>query len=368
MYMAESVASGKISGDGMFTLKCQNLIEEKFNFGRSRLTTSCTDALEISALALDIKPGDEVILPSFTFVSTANAFVLRGAKPIFVDSQDENPNINADLIEEKITEKTKAIVVVHYAGVACDMEKIMAVANKYQIPLIEDAAQAIGSKYKGEYLGSFGAAATFSFHETKNISCGEGGVIVVNDAGLIHAIEVIREKGTNRTSFLKGEVDKYTWINLGSSFLPSDLLAAYLYAQLENIDQIQERRIRLWETYDQALSPFAEEFKFSTPHIPSYGTNNAHMYYLVLSGARYRSDLIEKLKQDGILAVSHYVPLHSSPYIKSNFSTKFDEKEFFNCNRYGDCLLRLPLYYELQDSDARFIASRVISSMISLRK
>jgi dTDP-4-amino-4,6-dideoxygalactose transaminase len=367
MYIAESVASGKISGDGVFTSKCQNLLEQKFGFGQTRLTTSCTDALEIAALALNIMPGDEIILPSFTFVSTANAFALRGAKLVFIDSEATSPNIDADLIEKKITRRTRAIVIVHYAGVACNMEKIIGISEKYQIPVIEDAAQAIGAKFKDRYLGTFGAVSTFSFHETKNISCGEGGAIVVNDNSLVRTIEIIREKGTNRSSFLKGDVDKYTWINLGSSFLPSDLLAAYLFAQLENIDQIQEKRIRLWETYESLLSPFAQEFNFFTPYISQYGSNNAHMYYLVLENAQRRSALIKKLQSEKILAVSHYIPLHSSPFMKSVAHHHLNDADFPNCNRYGECLMRLPMYYELDESDARFIASKIISSMISMR-
>lgn len=365
MNIAESVASGKISGDGIFTKKCHELFKFKYNINNIYLTTSCTDALEIAAISLDIKEGDEIIMPSYTFVSSANAFVLRGAKIIFIDSQKDHPNIDGLQIENKITDKTKAILVVHYAGIACDMEIIMEISRKYNIPVVEDAAQAIDSKYKNKYLGTIGSYGAYSFHETKNISCGEGGAIIVNNIDCVGKVEIIREKGTNRSAFLRGEYDKYTWVGLGSSFLPSDILAAYLYAQLENIEQIQNKRKSLWKRYNELLEPFSKELNFETPNIPSYATNNAHMYYIVMKNEKCRGELIEYLKTKDILSVSHYVPLHSSPFFK-NYS-KEKENYLPNCDKFSEGLLRLPLYHDLNIEDVEYICAKVIAGLLNNR-
>ena len=362
-YIAESVLSGKISGDGVFSKKCQDFLKERFQFNKSLLTTSCTDALEIAALALNIKEGDEIIMPSYTFVSTANAFVLRGAIPVFIDSEESNPNIDVSLIENRITARTKAIVVVHYAGVACDMNALSALSLKYHIPIIEDAAQAIGSQYNGQFLGSFGALSTFSFHETKNINCGEGGAIIINDEALFSTVETIREKGTNRSVFLRGEIDKYTWVSLGSSFLPADLLAAYLYGQFENYDKIQSHRLELWTNYNKILSDYSKKYEFQTTYIPAYAKGNAHIFYLVVRDLEIRTKLITELKSEGILAVPHYVPLHSSPVGILYDSGYMDSNSFINCNRFSNCLIRLPLYHELTIADVHFICDKVLRIM-----
>lgn len=365
-YIAESVLSGKISGDGIFTKKCQNFLEKRFQLKNSLLTTSCTDALEIVALALNITAGDQVIMPSYTFVSTANAFVLRGAIPIFIDSESSTPNIDVMRIEERITAMTKAIVVVHYAGVACDMMALNNLAKKYNIPIIEDAAQAIGSKYNDTYLGSFGALSTFSFHETKNINCGEGGAIVVNDEELFSSVETIREKGTNRSLFLRGEVDKYTWISLGSSFLPSDLLAAYLYGQFENYEIIQAKRLELWNTYYSIFFEFQSKHGYSVPFIPAYATGNAHIFYLIVRDIDCRTRIIDGLKLESILAVSHYVPLHSSPIGGKFVDGRSLSASFVNCNRYADCLIRMPLYHELTTVDVEMICEKTLRIMAKI--
>jgi dTDP-4-amino-4,6-dideoxygalactose transaminase len=311
----------------------------------------------MSSLLLNFVPGDEVIVPSFTFVSSANAFALRGAKIVFADSEVNNPNIDAELIEPLITERTKAIVVVHYAGVACDMDAVMAIAKKYNLAVVEDAAQAIDSYYKGAPLGTIGQFGTFSFHETKNIIAGEGGLLVVNDASLINRAEIIREKGTNRSAFFRGDVDKYGWVDLGSSFLPSDIIAAYLYAQLESLDEIQDRRKKIWARYHEAFSEEISSFGVQLPIIPGWATNNAHMYYLVLDNLEQRSRLIDWLKANGIYATFHYLSLHSSPY----FSKFHDGREMPNSNRFSDCLVRLPLFFELRDLDQEKIIQAVIS-------
>lgn len=362
-YIAESVLSGKISGDGIFSKKCQDFLKRKFQFNKSFLTTSCTDALEIAALALNINHGDEIIMPSYTFVSTANAFALRGAKPVFIDSEESNPNIDVSLIERKITKKTKAIVPVHYAGISCDMEKLMHLSSKYNIPIIEDAAQAIGAKYNGRFLGSFGALSTFSFHETKNINCGEGGAIVINDESLFSSVETIREKGTNRSVFLRGEIDKYTWVSLGSSFLPADLLAAYLFGQFENYNKIQMHRLELWNKYNEILSQYSQCYNFRTPHIPQYADGNAHIFYLVLRSLEFRTKIICELQHEGILAVPHYVPLHSSPTGIRYSSGEVDANSFINCNKFADCLVRFPLYHELTLDDVNYICEKTIQIM-----
>lgn len=359
VYIAEAVASGKISGDGMFTKKCHDFFERRYGFGKALMTTSCTDALEMSAILLDINEGDEVILPSFTFVSTANAFALRGAKLIFADSQSSNPNICPKHIEELITPKTKAIIVVHYAGVACEMGSILKLAKKHNIAVIEDAAQAIESTYLGKPLGSLGCLSAFSFHETKNVIAGEGGLLAINNQDYFARAEVIREKGTNRSAFFRGDVDKYGWVDIGSSFLPSDIISAYLYAQLENIETIQNRRAHLWNRYWENLSPELPKFDVQLPFIPDYATNNAHMFYLVCNSLEQRTRLISHLRKHDIHAVFHYLSLHKSPYFKS----KYEGSDLVNCDNYADCLVRLPLFYELTDNQCDFICEQVITTL-----
>jgi dTDP-4-amino-4,6-dideoxygalactose transaminase len=317
------------------------------------LTTSCTDALEMAAILADIQPLDEVIIPSFTFVSTANAFALRGAKIIFADSESSTPNIDVTKLESLITKKTKAIVPVHYAGVACDMDAIMQLAEKYNLLVIEDAAQAIDSYYKGKPLGSIGHLATFSFHETKNIISGEGGMLVINDERFIKRAEIIWEKGTNRAEFFRGEVNKYGWVDIGSSFLPSEIIAAFLYAQLENIKEIQNKRILLWNKYYELLKPLQDKGIIKIPFIPDFAFNNAHMFYLICNNIKQRTEIIEKLKEHNILAVFHYLSLHSSPYNKG----KHDGRDLAMSDYYTNTLLRLPLYFELSLEDVDLICN-----------
>jgi len=342
------VHTGKLSGNGKYTRLCHEFFQSRYGFKKCLLTTSCTDALEMAALLLEIQPDDEIIMPSYTFVSTANAFVLRGAKIVFADSMPNHPNLDADGIEALITPKTKAIVPVHYAGVACDMDKIMLIAAKYNLFVIEDAAQAIDGYYTGadglkRPLGSIGHMAAFSFHETKNIIAGEGGMLVINDDRFIERAEIIWEKGTNRAAFWRGEVDKYGWVDVGSSFLPSEIIAAFLFAQLENIDNIQSVRKSHWNAYFDGLGMLEEHKVAIRPWIPDYATNNAHMFYLVCNDVTARSTLIEKLKTDGIHTVFHYLSLHQSPFYRE----KHDGRNLPHSDRYSDVLLRLPMYYEL---------------------
>ena len=348
-YMYQAVAEGKLSGNGAFTKRCQQFFEDRYGFKKCLLTTSCTDALEMAAILCDIQPGDEVIVPSYTFVSSALAFVRAGAKIIFADSMAENPNIDAEKIESLITPRTKAIVPVHYAGVACDMDRIMEIAEKHNLIVVEDAAQAIDSYYKGRPLGSIGHLSAFSFHETKNIIAGEGGMLCINDKRFIRRAEIIWEKGTNRAEFFRGEVNKYGWVDTGSSFLPSEVVAAFLWAQLEHLDEIQSRRKHLWELYNTCLLPLTSNLspKLALPVIPSYATNNAHMFYLVCNNLEDRTALIKQLKNNGVLAVFHYLSLHSSPY----YQDKHDGRDLLQCDRYADCLVRLPMYYDLKDED-----------------
>ncbi|WP_394758860.1 dTDP-4-amino-4,6-dideoxygalactose transaminase [Flavobacterium sp.] len=361
-YIYEAVNSGKISGNGMFTKKCQDFFEEKYSFKKVLLTTSCTDALEMAAMLANIQEGDEVIVPSFTFVSTAIAFVRQGAKIIFADSYTDNPNIDADKIEALITNKTKAIVPVHYAGVACDMDKIMALATKYNLLVIEDAAQAIDSFYIGKdgvkrALGSIGHLATFSFHETKNIISGEGGMLTINDDRFIHRAEIIWEKGTNRVEFFRGEVNKYNWVDVGSSFLPSEVIAAFLWAQIENLDQIQAKRKLLWQTYSDALLELNLE-DINLPKTPEYATKNGHLFYIVLKNIEQRNKLIDVLKKKGFYAVFHYISLHSSPY----YTNKHDGRELVNSDKFTNCLLRLPMFYELEVKEVEEIVQIIFES------
>ncbi|MCU0379588.1 MAG: dTDP-4-amino-4,6-dideoxygalactose transaminase [Chitinophagaceae bacterium] len=355
-YIYQAVLSGKISGDGVFTKKCHALFEGKFGFKKTLLTTSCTDALEMAALLINIQPGDEVIMPSYTFVSTANAFVLRGAKLVFADSTDYNPNMDVTQVESLITPKTKAIVPVHYAGIAVDMDPLLDLAKRHNLFIIEDAAQAIDSYYKGRPLGSIGTMAAFSFHETKNIMAGEGGMLAVNDDRFVLRAEIIREKGTNRSAFFRGEVDKYGWVDMGSSFLPSDIIAAFLYAQLENLEEIQGRRKTLWDRYYKALRPLEEKGLIQLPYIPYFATNNAHMFYLVCKTLEERIGLITLLKEKGIYAVFHYLSLHASPFYRD----KHDGRALPQSDRYSDCLLRLPLFYELTEEQVDFIADTIL--------
>lgn len=345
-YMYQAVMSGKLSGNGLFTKKCQQFFEDQYGFKKSLLTTSCTDALEMCAILADIQLGDEVIVPSYTFVSTALAFIRQGAKIVFCDSCLDNPNMDVTKIESLITSRTKAIVPVHYAGVACDMDPIIELARKYNLLVIEDAAQAIDSYYKGRPLGSIGHLAAFSFHETKNIISGEGGMLAINDERFVRRAEIIWEKGTNRAEFFRGEVNKYGWVDIGSSFLPSEVIAAFLWAQLENLGDIQQQRKEIWNRYHSAFSktPWLQK---SLPQIPDYATNNAHMYYLVCESLEYRTQLINRLKENDILAVFHYLPLHSSEYYRD----KHDGRILNNVDRFSECLLRLPMYYELTDED-----------------
>jgi len=346
-YIEQAVRNGKISGNGEFSHNCQKFFEKKYGFKKCLLTTSCTDALEMCAILADIQKDDEVVIPSYTFVSTALAFVRQGAKIVFADSYENNPNIDADKIEALITPRTKAIVPVHYAGAACDMDKIMALAEEYNLVVIEDAAQAIDSYYKNKPLGSIGHLSAFSFHETKNIISGEGGMLTINDDRFIHRAEIIWEKGTNRAEFFRGEVNKYGWVDTGSSFLPSEIIAAFLWAQLENLDDIQNKRKQIWNTYYKGLKPLADKGFFRLPEIPEYATNNAHMFYLVCNSLEDRTKLIAHLKENGILAVFHYLSLHSSDFYKD----KHDGRELPNCDRFADCLIRLPLFYELKEKE-----------------
>ena len=347
-YINDAVDSGKISGNGKYTNLCQDFFETKYGFRKCLLTTSCTDALEMAAILLNISEGDEIIMPSYTFVSTANAFILRGAKIIFADSREDHPGIDEKKLEGLITTKTKAIVPVHYAGVACDMDYIMELANKYNLFIIEDAAQAIDNYYTGKdgvkkALGSIGHLAAFSFHETKNIISGEGGMLVINDPQFIDRAEIIWEKGTNRSAFFKGEVDKYGWVDIGSSFLPSEIVAAFLWAQLENIDIIQAKRIEHWNNYYQKLKEWANKKNIDLPSMPSYSSNNAHMFYLVFKNPGLRTQFITFLKNEKIFPVFHYLSLHKSSY----YINKHDGRDLPETDRYSDCLLRLPMFYEL---------------------
>lgn len=354
-YIRQAVNSGKISGNGEFTAKCQNFFQQRYGFKKCLLTSSCTDALEMAAMLANIKPGDEVIIPSFTFVSTALAFVREGANIVFADSCTNHPNIDVSLIEPLITERTKAIVPVHYAGAACDMDSINMLAQKYNLMVIEDAAQAVDSHYKGKPLGSIGNLGCFSFHETKNIISGEGGMLAINDESLLKRAEIIWEKGTNRAEFFRGEVNKYGWVDTGSSFLPSELTAAFLYAQLENLDTIQQKRKLLWDTYCTELVRNKIDKVVSLPVFPAYAHNNAHMFYIVCSSLQVRNSLIDHLKKNGILAVSHYLSLHASTF----YSSKHDGRELPNSDAFADRLLRLPLFFELEVDDVKRIVSLI---------
>jgi dTDP-4-amino-4,6-dideoxygalactose transaminase len=350
-YIKEAVLSGKISGNGKYTQKCQAFFENKYDFKKVLLTTSCTDALEMCAILANIGPGDEVIIPSYTFVSTAIAFVRQGAKIVFADSCEDNPNIDATKIEALINEKTVAVVPVHYAGVACDMGKIMQIADKYNLIVIEDAAQAIDSYFintdgQKQALGSIGHMAAFSFHETKNIISGEGGMLTINDQRFIKRAEIIWEKGTNRAEFFRGEINKYGWVDIGSSFLPSEIIAAFLWAQIENIDNIQTKRKQLWSHYFQLIEK-RNLSNFILPSLPDFATNNGHMFYLQCRSLEQRSVVIEKLRDNGFHAVFHYLSLHKSEF----YINQHDGRILANSDNFENCLLRLPLFYELDFED-----------------
>lgn len=355
-YIGQAVQNQKICGDGPFTKKCNEWIEERTGTGKCLLTTSCTHATELAALLANIREGDEVIMPSYTFVSTADAFVLRGAKVVFVDIRPDTMNIDETKIEEAITPRTKAIVPVHYAGVSCEMDTIMDIARRHNLMVIEDAAQGIMSSYKGKALGTIGDFGCFSFHETKNYSMGEGGALLIRDEKYVEDAEIIREKGTNRSKFYRGQIDKYTWVNLGSSYLPSDMNAAYLWAQLSMADEINDKRLALWNRYDEILRPLQEQGMIQCPHIPEGCVHNAHMYYIKAKSLDERTALIDYLKQNDIMSVFHYIPLHSAPA-----GVKFGR--FHGEDRYttaeSERLLRLPMSYALEIDQAEYIAGKV---------
>lgn len=351
-YIKQAIENKKICGDGEFTKKCNKWIEEHFLAPKALLTTSCTSALEMAAILCDIKPGDEVIMPSYTFVSTADAFVARGAKIVFVDIRPDTLNIDENLIESAITDKTKAIIPVHYAGVSCEMDKIMEIAKKYNLLVVEDAAQGVMSTYKGQALGTIGDFGCYSFHETKNYSMGEGGAVIIKDEKFFEKAEIIREKGTNRSKFLRGQIDKYTWVDYGSSYLPSDMNAAYLYAQLEMADEINKNRLESWNMYYEGLKELAKENKIELPYIPDECEHNAHMFYIKCKDLDERTRLISYLKENGVNSVFHYVPLHSSPagkrFGRFNGEDKFTTKE-------SERLMRLPMYYNLDKNDIDYV-------------
>ena len=355
-YIKIAVDNQKICGDGQFTKKCNTWIEERTGTAKCLLTTSCTHATEMAALLAEIKPGDEVIMPSYTFVSTADAFVLRGATVVFVDIRPDTMNIDETKIEAAITDKTKAIVPVHYAGVSCEMDTIMDIAKRYHLIVIEDAAQGVMSSYKGKALGTIGDYGCFSFHETKNYSMGEGGALLIQDPDMVEEAEIIREKGTNRSKFFRGQIDKYTWVNYGSSYLPSDMNAAYLYAQLEKADEINDARLRIWNQYYEGLKELEDAGKIELPVVPEGCVHNAHMFYIKAKDLKERTELISYLKQNEILAVFHYIPLHSAP-AGLKFG-RFHGEDVYTTKE-SERLCRLPLYYGLKEEQVDYIISKV---------
>jgi dTDP-4-amino-4,6-dideoxygalactose transaminase len=355
-YMQQAVEAMHISGDGFFTKKCHAFLEEALGVPKVLLTTSCTHALEMAALLLNLEPGDEVIIPSFTFVSTANAFVLRGARPVFIDIRADTMNLDENQLEQLITPRTRAVVPVHYAGVGCEMDAILAVAEHYDLAVIEDNAHGLFGCYKNKYLGTFGCMATQSFHETKNFSCGEGGALLINDPTYIERAEIIREKGTNRTRFFRGQVDKYSWVDLGSSYLPSDLLAAFLYAQLEARDYIQKRRQQIWEYYATHLQGWAAAHEVQLPVVPASCQQPYHMFYLLLPTFQQRQAMIAHLKKRGILSVFHYLPLHLSE-MGQKFGGKIQDCPV--TETVSDRLLRLPFYTELSETDLAYVVESI---------
>ena len=354
-YIFEAVRNGKISGNGKHTNLCQDFFQNRFGFNKALLTTSCTDALEMSALLSNIQEGDEVIVPAYTFVSSALAFVRERAKIIFVDSLPDHPNMDTSKLESLVTSKSKAIVVVHYAGVACDMDVVMNLAEKHNLIVIEDAAQAIDSTYKGRPLGSIGHFGTFSFHETKNIQCGEGGLLAINDDAYSNRAEIMWEKGTNRAEFFRGEVNKYGWVDIGSSFLPSEITSAYLFAQIQHIDDIQSKRTAIWNRYKENLQELNDNGKFIVPSLPDFATNNAHMFFIITNDINERSELIKHLRSNEIHAVFHYLALHNSEY----YSEKHDGRELSNSVMFENCLLRLPLFNDLRLDQVDFICESI---------
>jgi dTDP-4-amino-4,6-dideoxygalactose transaminase len=355
-YIAQSVLSGKISGDGVFSKKCHALMEKKFNAKKILLTTSCTSALEMAAILCDVKPGDEVILPSYTFVSTANAFYLRGAKLVFIDIRPDTLNIDESKIEAAVTGRTKVIVPVHYAGVGCEMDTIMAIAKKYNIFVVEDAAQGVNAKYKGDFLGTIGHLGAYSFHETKNFICGEGGAIVINDDTFIERAEIVREKGTNRSKYFRGQVDKYTWVDVGSSYLISDILAAFLFAQLEHMDEINSCRSKIFDRYYSGLSPLAVSGHLQLPDIKANTESNSHIFYVLLKDENTRRNLIDFLKTKNILSVFHYVPLHLSPVGRA---MGYCEGSLPITESMSERLLRLPFYFELGENEQMLVIKTI---------
>ena len=355
-YIEQAIGNHKICGDGEFTKKCSAWMEEKTGTAKALLTTSCTHATEMAALLADIQPGDEVVMPSFTFVSTADAFVLRGAKVKFVDIRPDTMNIDETLIEDAITDKTKAIVPVHYAGVGCEMDTIMDIARKHHLLVIEDAAQGVMSSYKGKALGTIGDYGCYSFHETKNYSMGEGGALLIKDPDMIERAEIVREKGTNRSKFFRGQIDKYTWVDAGSSYLPSELNAAYLWAQLEQADMVNDNRLKSWNLYKELLTPIAEKEYITLPYIPEECTHNAHMFYIKTKNLEERSALISYLKEKGVLAVFHYIPLHGAP-AGQKYGEFIGEDKY--TTRESERLVRLPMYYNLSEEDITYVAELI---------
>ena len=355
-YIEQAIGNHKICGDGEFTKKCSAWMEEKTGTAKALLTTSCTHATEMAALLADIQPGDEVVMPSFTFVSTADAFVLRGAKVKFVDIRPDTMNIDETLIEDAITDKTKAIVPVHYAGVGCEMDTIMDIARKHHLLVIEDAAQGVMSSYKGKALGTIGDYGCYSFHETKNYSMGEGGALLIKDPDMIERAEIVREKGTNRSKFFRGQIDKYTWVDAGSSYLPSELNAAYLWAQLEQADMVNDNRLKSWNLYKELLTPIAEKEYITLPYIPEECTHNAHMFYIKTKNIEERSALISYMKENGVLAVFHYIPLHGAP-AGQKYGEFIGEDKY--TTRESERLVRLPMYYNLSEEDITYVAELI---------
>lgn len=355
-YIKQAVENHKICGDGEFTKRCSRWLEERTGIPKVLLTTSCTHATEMAALLCDIQPGDEVIMPSYTFVSTADAFVLRGATVVFVDIRPDTMNIDEGLIEDAITERTKAIVPVHYAGVACEMDTIMEIARRHDLKVVEDAAQGVMSTYKGKSLGTIGDYGCYSFHETKNYSMGEGGALLIHDASKIEDAEIIREKGTNRSKFFRGQIDKYTWMNVGSSYLPSELNAAYLWAQLEQAEQINDRRLAIWNHYNEELECLEKQEYIRRPVIPDGCRHNAHMFYIKAKDLDTRTRLITFLKEQGIQAVFHYIPLHTAP-AGQKFG-RFHGNDIYTTKE-SEALVRLPLFYSLEDAQVEYIIDKV---------
>ena len=356
-YVSQAISGGHASGNGPFTKRAEKMLERSFGAQRVLLTTSCTSALEIAAILCDLGPSDEVILPSYTFVSTANAVVLRGARPIFVDIRPDTLNIDERLIEAAVTPRTRAIFAVHYAGVACEMDEIMSIARRHNLLVVEDAAQGVRSQYKGRWLGTIAHLGCYSFHETKNFSCGEGGALVINDSALIERAEILREKGTNRSQFLRGQIDKYSWVDIGSSWVPSDILAAFLLGQLENMEKITARRAQIYEQYARHLRPLADEGLIRIPQVPKHCSTNYHMFYGLTSGIEERTELIAHLQEAGILAVFHYVPLHTSPFA---LAQRLPQASLPVTEDISSRLVRFPVYYELTETDVKTIAEAVI--------